>query len=233
MLEKTRGIVLKSLKYSETSLITRVFTERFGQLSFLVPGGRKSKTGRGNLLQPGQLLEIDCYYRENRNFQRFREFKVAYIPEFIHSDVRKFSVLTFLIELTDRLVNEKEENEALFRHIFRTIVEIDQAELSGMFPLHQLIVIAGIMGFKPSNDFNLTDRYFNLVEGRFQDYSHHGEEVLSEEGSLLIHRLLRGESGFNHAERRQLLDTLLLYYQLHIPNFKSIRSVDVLHELLS
>lgn len=232
MLEKTRGIVLKSLKYSETSLITRVFTERFGLLAFLVPGARKSKQGKGNLLQPGQLLEIDLYYREGRNFQRFREFKVAYIPARIHGDVRRFSVLTFLVEFACRLVTENEENEPLFEHLYNSIIEIDQTEMRGMYPLDQLLSISRIMGFQPDNNFTPVDKFFNLVEGNFQENAHHGEEVLGNARSVLMHRFLKGETGFNHAERRQLLDTMLFYFQLHIPNFRPLKSVDVLHELL-
>ena len=232
MLEKTRGIVLKSLKYSETSLITNVFTERFGQLTFLVPGIRKSKSGKGNLLQPGQLLEIDCYYRENKNFQRFREFKVAYIPQHIHTDIRKFSVLTFLIELTGQLVNDKEENAVLFAHIFKSVVYIDQTEIAGLFPVRQLLDISRIMGFYPSDNFNLHDKYFNLMEGSFQE-GHHGETVLDESESLLFHRLFKGETVFSNTERSTILEKSLDYFRLHIPGFRELKSREVLHEVLA
>ena len=59
-----------------------------------------------------------------------------------------------------------------------------------------------------------------------------GEEVLSDTRSLLVHRLLKGESEFPKEQRRQLLDILITYFQLHIPNFRPLKSVDVLHDLL-
>jgi len=232
MLEKTKGIVLKTYKYSETSLIAKVFTKRFGLLSFLVPGIRSSKSGKGNLLQPGQLLDIDLYHRENKNFQRFKEFKVSYIPKEIHLNISKFSVLSFLIELTAHLVNEKEENDGLFDHIFESIIEIDMHDIPALYPVRQLLMISNIMGFQPSNNFNLVTRYFNLSEGIFQDGHFHGGQILDEDRSLLIHRLLRGETGFKREERREMIDDLLTYYRLHIPGFKELRSLDVLQEVL-
>jgi len=232
MLEKTTGIVLKTYKYSETSLIAKVFTRRFGLLSFLVPGIRSSKSGKGNLLQPGQLLDIDLYHRENKNFQRFKEFKVAYIPKEIHLNISKFSVLTFLIELTVRLVNEKEENEGLFDHVFESIIEIDTKDIPAIFPISQLLSISNIMGFQPANNFNSTCRFFNLGEGLFQDGHFQHGEILNENGSLLIHKLLNGEIKFTKEERGKMLDDLITYYRLHIPGFKELRSVEVLHEIL-
>ncbi|MCP4125202.1 MAG: DNA repair protein RecO [Bacteroidetes bacterium] len=233
MLEKTTGIVLKTYKFSETSLIAKVFTRRFGLLSFLVPGIRSSKSGKGNLLQPGQLLEIDLYHRENKNFQRFKEFKVAYIPKEIHLNISKFSVLSFIIELTLHLVIEKEENAGLFDHVFESVIEIDIQDIAALYPVQQLLMISNIMGFQPSNNFTPVNRYFNLSEGLFQDGHFHGGHILDEDRSLLIHRLLRGEIQFTRDQRRQMLDDLLTYYRLHIPGFKELRSLEVLQEILS
>ena len=43
MLIKTRGIVLSYLKYRESSIIARVYTERLGVQSYVVNSVRKAK----------------------------------------------------------------------------------------------------------------------------------------------------------------------------------------------
>uniref|UniRef100_UPI0040478437 recombination protein O N-terminal domain-containing protein n=1 Tax=Roseivirga sp. TaxID=1964215 RepID=UPI0040478437 len=57
MLHTTRGIVLNYIKYGETPIIVRVFTEAFGVQSYIVNSARTAK-GRGKmaLYQPLSLL---------------------------------------------------------------------------------------------------------------------------------------------------------------------------------
>ncbi len=233
MLDKTHGIVLRSYKYSETSLISKVFTEKFGVLSFLVPGIRSSKNKKGNVLQPGQLLEIDLYHRENKNFQRFKEFKVAYIPINILTDVKRFSVLTFLIELSIQLVNEREENTALFNYLHEAIIQIDQSSINGLSPIKHLLSISKIMGFYPSNNYDQNKVYFNLQDGAFQENYWKNKTVLNFEVSKAFHDLLNNATQFNSIDRKALLNSLLLYYELHIPSFKPLNSHEILHEVLA
>lgn len=232
MLEKTRGIVLKSIKYSETSLISKVFTEKFGVLSFMVPGIRSSKNRRGNILQSGQLLELDFYHRENKNFQRFKEYKVSYIPINTYADIKRASVQTFLIELSLQLVKEGEENNELFEHLYDNLIKIDREEVKGMFAIEQLLSISKILGFYPSNNADENAGYFNIIEGNFQAEKGFREDVLDLHTSSLMQSLLDGKKDFKSNERKILLDTLLLYFQHHIPNFRKLRSLDILGELV-
>ncbi|MCB0503416.1 MAG: DNA repair protein RecO [Bacteroidetes bacterium] len=232
MLEKTRGIVLKSIKYSETSLISKVFTEKFGVLSFMVPGIRSSKNRRGNILQSGQLLELDFYHRENKNFQRFKEYKVSYIPINTYADIKRASVQTFLIELSLQLVKEGEENNELFEHLYDNLIKIDREEVKGMLAIEQLLSISKILGFYPSNNADENSGYFNIIEGNFQAEKGFREDVLDLHTSSLMQSLLNDYKDFKSNERKILLDTLLLYFQHHIPNFRKLRSLDILGELV-
>ena len=44
MISKTKGIVLRTVKYGETSVVVTIFTELFGLQSYLVNGVRASNT---------------------------------------------------------------------------------------------------------------------------------------------------------------------------------------------
>ena len=60
MIHKTKGIVLRAVKYGETSLVVTIFTELFGLQSYLVNGVRtptKKGTAKANLFQPAAMLE--------------------------------------------------------------------------------------------------------------------------------------------------------------------------------
>ena len=60
MLEKTRGIVLHTIAYSDKMSIVQVYTERFGRAAYLLPQsqGKRSRMLRP-LFSPFAFLEID------------------------------------------------------------------------------------------------------------------------------------------------------------------------------
>jgi DNA repair protein RecO (recombination protein O) len=91
-LHKTKGIVLRAVKYGETSLIVTIFTELFGLQSYLVNGVRTSSkkgSGKANLFQPTAILDLVVYHNELKHLNRIKEFKWSYLYKNIFSDVPK------------------------------------------------------------------------------------------------------------------------------------------------
>ena len=62
MITKTRGIVLNYIKYGDTSIICKIYTEQFGLQSYIINGIRKSKSKNIGLIihfiQVMNFLEI-------------------------------------------------------------------------------------------------------------------------------------------------------------------------------
>ncbi|HEX4373990.1 MAG TPA: recombination protein O N-terminal domain-containing protein, partial [Puia sp.] len=66
-LYKTNGIVLRTVKYGETSVIVTIFTDLFGIQSYLVNGIRtssKKMQSKINLFQPAAVLQLVVYHNE-------------------------------------------------------------------------------------------------------------------------------------------------------------------------
>jgi DNA repair protein RecO (recombination protein O) len=98
MLEKTEGILLKTTKYAETSVIAKIFTKKYGMLSFMVQGVRSAKAKqKGNILQPLTILQLDIYLKEQRTLNRIREYSTAYIYKYMHADFTKQSIAVFCV----------------------------------------------------------------------------------------------------------------------------------------
>src|SRR5690349_14399658 len=99
MITTTQSIVLRSIKYGETSLISTHFTRIYGVQAYLVQGVRspsaKGRSSRAGLLQPASLLEITAYHKPGGNLQRLKEFSPAVIYQSIHEEVIKNSVALF------------------------------------------------------------------------------------------------------------------------------------------
>src|SRR5215212_9571811 len=98
MIHKTKGIILRTVKYGETSLVVTMFTELFGLQSYLVNGIRTaSKKGntKAVLFQPAAILDLVAYHNELKNLQRLKEYKWAFLYQHILSDVKKNAVALF------------------------------------------------------------------------------------------------------------------------------------------
>ncbi len=66
MLQKTKGIVLHTLKYNDTSIIVDIYTELSGRASFLVAVPRSRKAAvKSVLFQPLSFIEFEADYRPN------------------------------------------------------------------------------------------------------------------------------------------------------------------------
>src|SRR5215216_6467531 len=140
MLHKTKGIVLRTIKYGETSLVVTMFTELFGLQSYLVNGVRtpnKKGTARANLFQPAAILDLIAYRNEFKNLQRLKEFKWGFLYQHILSDVRKNAVALFMVELLSKCLKQPEANAELFYFVEDALHHLDEASdtVTANFPL--------------------------------------------------------------------------------------------------
>ena len=207
MLDKTEGIVLKTVKYSESSVIATIFTKKFGSLSFIVQGLRSSKNKqKGNLIQSGNILQLEIYLKEQRNLNRIKEYSTAYI--YTNANFIKQSILIFCIELISKCVKEHEVNERLYDCLLET---------------------ASILGLELSMQNILNGKYFNLERGKFEDVPTSTQSNLNENETLLLKKLIavyydKNKLKFNSTERKILLEKLILYFRWHIPDFTDLKS---------
>lgn len=240
MLDKTEGIVLRTTKYSESSVIANIFTKKYGLLSFIIQGLRSSKNKqKGNLIQSANILQLEIYLKEQRNLNRIKEYSTAYIYTNTNTNFIKQSIVIFCIELISKCVKEYEINERLYDYVSFFLIELDKDEAYAIEnkPLYFLLETASILGFELSMQNILNGKYFNLERGKFEDVPTSTQSNLDEYETLLLKKLIavyydKNEIKFNANERRILLEKLILYFRWHIPDFTDLKSPTVLHEVL-
>src|SRR5215217_7923213 len=139
MIYKTKGIVLRTIKYGETSVVVNIFTEVFGIQSYLVNGIRtSSKTlSKASLFQPTSILEMEVYHNELKNLQRIKEFKWNYLYKNILNDVTRNSVALYMVELLQKCLKQPENNIDLFQFSEDAFIQLDLADdaVAANFPL--------------------------------------------------------------------------------------------------
>jgi DNA repair protein RecO (recombination protein O) len=240
-IEKTRGIVLHSLKYGDSKLIVSLYTEAFGRQSYIISGmgSRKSKS-RFNLFQACFPLELEVVFKPNRSLQEIREGRLLFPLNELIGDPFKRSIALFMAEVLFRFFKEEEANPGLFEFLFRSVhwIEYSNQGVSN-FHLFFLVHLCRFTGFYPADNYGNGRVYFDLLTGEFlserPDHSHYLEPKASE----ALSRLMNAESdelhalGFDSSIRRHLLQTLIQYYQFHFDMRLEIKSLEVLNEVFS
>lgn len=243
-LHKTKGIVLRAVKYGETSLIVAVFTELFGLQSYLVNGVRtstKKGTGKANLFQPTAILDLVVYHNELKHLNRIKEFKWSHLYRHIFSDVPKNAVALFMIELLTKCLKQPEANPELFEFCEDAFIHLDESNGTVManFPLFFALHLPAFFGFRISDDYSNENSILDMQEGTFvparPNHFHFLEGKQSEVTSDLL-KMMQPEEleqiKLNHDFRRQLLFAYETYYALHIQEFGTMKTLPVLKEVL-
>ena len=244
-LHKTRGLVLRTVKYGETSLVVTIYTELFGIQSYLVNGVRSSSKkgpGKANLFQPAAILDLIVYHNELKNLQRIREFKWAVLYQHIFFDVLKNSVALFMVELLQKCLRQPEPNAELYYFVEDAFLHLDAGEsrVLANFPLFFILHLAGFFGLRIDDIYNERYPFFDLVAGQFVAEHPQHPHVLEGNYSYITAQLLRvrqpeelQELALNQDTRRILLQAYLTFYVVHVPDFGEMRTLAILQTVLS
>lgn len=228
MYHNTKGIVLNSIKYAETSIISKVYTLEFGLQAYIVNGVRK-KNGKSTYYQPLTLLDLQVSNSKQGQLHRVKEAKPHYVFNSIPFDILKSSVALFLAEVLNKCLKEEEKNEQLFLFLEKAIVDLDVSPYNSQFHLSFLILLSKHLGFCP--DFNYQNQlYFDMLNGTFVHELPKHSNYLSNPKELVS--LIEGRK-LKNDEKRIVLNQLIMYYQTHVETFGKIKSVDVLETILN
>lgn len=244
-LHHTKGIVLRTVKYGETSVIVTIFTELFGVQAYLVNGVRissKRGSGKANLFQPTSILEMVVYHNELKQLQRIKEFKWSFLYQHILSDVRKNAVALFMVELLTKCLKQPEANPDLFHFTEDSFIHLDEASdaVTANFPLFFALHLPVFFGFRFSDNYSERQPFLDLQEGEFLKDQPKHPHFLDDKQAFVTSQLLKVQQPeeledikLNHDFRRNLLYAYEVYYALHIQDFGTMRTPPVLREILS
>ena len=243
MVHTTKGIVLRNIKYGETSVVVNIFTLHFGIQSYLVNGVRTSgKSSKASFFQPSAILELEVYHNELKNLQRIKEFKWNYLYKNVLSNVTKNAVALYMIELLQKCLKQPENNIDLFEFCEDAFMQLDVANnaMTGNMPLYFSLHLAQFFGFKLEDTYSDENKILDLQEGAFIKNTPHHPYFLKGDYSYYVSQLLKtqhpdelSEIRLNKSIRKDLLLSMQSYYAFHIPEFGLMKTLPILHEILS
>lgn len=243
MIVKTKAIVLTSIKFGDADLIVKCYTEE-GLKTYLIKRIFKSKGKRpGNAskkiniayFQPLSQLNLTANHNNKGNLNSIREVGISYLYQSVATDILKQSVALFLAEVLSFTLKEEEKNEMLFQYLETSLIWLDNHSNTANFHLLFLLQLSKYLGFYPEVK-EPDQRYFDLAEGIFTNNKPLTDYVSGDK--LILYKSIFGinfdtieQLQLNAKTRIILLEILLNYYKLHVPGFKTPKSLNVLKDV--
>ncbi len=245
MTHKTKGIVLRTVKYGETSIISSIYTELFGIQSYMVKGVRQSTKksgGKGIFFQPAAILDMIVYHNELKNLNFIKEYQWGFLYQHLLFDVVKNTVAMYVVEMLQHSLKQPEANPELFYMVTDTLKQLDgaSATLTANLPLYFSLHLAGELGFRIQGKYSLETPVLDLEEGQFISeipaHTYYLEKGLAEATSQLLSINFYNDLEllhFSRPVRQELVRAYQNFIALHVQDFGEIKSLPVLQEILS
>ncbi len=234
MLQKTQGIVLKTTKYAETSLVADIYTQMFGLQTYLINGVYKPRSRFPKaLLQILSVLELEVYHRPTEGLNRLKELKIHCIVHDLYTHPHKQAATMFVAELLQQTLHTEEQDDTLFDFLVSSILFFEHTPYSVFNVLAFVIELSTFLGFQLYANYHpQTHTLFNLNDARFDASLSSNRLYAAKDASRLIGLLLQNQPFEHKNVPRQTIihtfETMFRYYKLHLPTFGTIKSFDFL-----
>ncbi len=237
------GIVLKTVRYDDTSSVVHIFTRSHGTVPFLVtrPRNRASSNASiASLMTPMGFLSFQWNKKPTQTLYRLRDVHAAQVWQALPYHPVKRAIVLMLTESLAAMLREEGENVPLFDDITRALCWLDEAEEGyANFHLVFLLRVARALGVAPYTDSFATGHSFDIESALFVPYATASPLVMTPPDAEIFYRLsqadypLMASIRMAHNDRTRLLTYLNRFFILHLPAFPELKSLDILESLFN
>lgn len=241
VLINTEGIIIRTIKYGESSIISHVLTEKLG-LQSLIMSGVSSGNNKSGMFQIMNQLELVIYYQESKPMHRIKEVKYSKMYQTLPFEIQRSAVGIFLLEMVRKCLNGVEQDQELYHWVKASLDYTDRPDTAlTWLPLYYAVGFTRYLGFRPFHDGQPESCYFDLREGRFTSEIPLHLDYLDKLSSDVLRELLDCTAPDDLNElvlptktlRKELLKSMVDYYKFHLDHFKGLDSPHILEEILT
>ena len=222
MIIKTEGIVINYIKFRESSIIIRIFTQDLGFQSFILNGIRSIRSKKSiGVFQPLNLVELVAFKSPKAAIFRLNECKILYPTASFQIDLRKSAIVMFCSELLNKtLFHEHNENNQLYLFFKAEIISLERLTIGfESFHVYFAIKYAAHLGFFIQSVEQLLPYKADLNSALY----------------LFMERMVEADHYVNEPATGELralaLKQIIDYYSRHIDNFGEIKSLKILQQV--
>ena len=174
MLYKTEGIILKSIEFEEADKIVTVYTKKFGKITAIAKGVRKTKSKFGSSLEI--LTHSIFLFYKGRNIDIVSQTEILESFFLASKEVIKFAFAANCVEVVNKLTEEREINIDLFNLLKEVLHYLRESNDPKLLTLSFKWQTISTLGYRPAlnqcyrcnkNIEDQKEMHFNIGEGGF------------------------------------------------------------------
>ena len=248
-LTKSHAVILRSIKYGESSRILTAYSKERGILEFVAKGVRSRKSKLAGVLEPLNSVEVVYYDKPNRDLQTLSQASLLFTPFNVRADYDITVLAMAACELVAKLEVAEHANEAVYALLTESLEAMDRVDdrvARILFLSFQLKIVAhqgfdpGIEGCENCQAQSTQKWYYHIRKGLLlcdaccQD---DGELMpLSGEGCdalrTLLHTSVEQLSSFELSGRilASVYRFITKFNEYHLPEIRKLKTLEVLKE---
>lgn len=150
MLEKVEGIVIRTRDYGETHKIVTIFSREKGKIGVMARGAKKPKSRTASVTQPFihgmYLIQIGSGLGSMSQGEMISSLRG------IREDIVKTAYASYVAELTDKLIEEKQPDPFLYEQFLQTLQWISEGKDPNILTMMYELKLFQKAGFAPVVD---------------------------------------------------------------------------------
>lgn len=145
----TEAIVLRSWPFGESDKIVSFFTKGYGKVTGIAKGAKRSRKRFVNTLEPFSLVNLRFQDRPSSSLAFVHACDFIRLFKYLTTSLEKIAHASYLIEITDELTREREENRPLFEHLKEGLTFLEERGTSLSFLTFFELKLLRVSGYQP------------------------------------------------------------------------------------
>jgi len=143
---KTLAIVLKTMRFKESSLIASLLTQKFGKIKILAKGIKRPKSKFCGALEPFILTEIIFYKREFKELYTVSSMEIVDYFDSIRIGPKKVNAALVLCEFFDKTLPPEECDNSAFILLLSFLKKLQQEDELNVCSLLYCFLLRALSG---------------------------------------------------------------------------------------
>lgn len=145
----TPAIVLRSWPFGESDKVVSFLTSDFGKVTGIAKGAKRSRRRFVNSLEPFSLVQLRFQDRPHSGLAFIHACDLIRPHKKLTTSLEKIAHASYMVEVTDALAGEREENRALFEHLRDGLVWVEESVPCASFLAFFELKLLRLAGYQP------------------------------------------------------------------------------------
>ncbi len=149
---RTRGIILRSLKWGDADRIITVYSPTLGKIRGVARGARRMKTRFGGVLEPFGLVDLTLFQKTPESLGQISQIDLITSYSVIRENLTVMTAAARMVKMVEAITVDRDPNPDMYAALVHGLESLRPEEDVALTTLLFQIHVLGHTGFRPQFD---------------------------------------------------------------------------------